>query len=168
MQEPWVRSLGQEDPLEKRMATHSNILSWRIPRREEPGRLQSMGLQRVRHDWAHTRKLSSNSCRAFFPNGDGRGSRGTSESMWCLILRKRKTYNKSFKLVLFSRERYDFALSFPSPTKKALWITSYFSVMFWCFVPKFWREQIEVLISIPSLMLVDNRGCLGGQVNMLS
>ena len=45
MQETWVRFLGQEDPLEKEMATHSNILAWRIPWTEEPGRLQSMGLQ---------------------------------------------------------------------------------------------------------------------------
>ena len=50
MQETWVRSLGQEDPLEKRMATHSSILTWRIPWTEEPGRPQSMGLQRVGHD----------------------------------------------------------------------------------------------------------------------
>ena len=42
-----VRSLGQEDPLEKEMATHSSILAWRIPWTEEPGGLQSMGLQRV-------------------------------------------------------------------------------------------------------------------------
>ena len=46
----WIRSLGWEDPLEKGMATHSSILAWRIPWTEEPGRLQSMGLQRVRHD----------------------------------------------------------------------------------------------------------------------
>ena len=45
MQETWVQSLGQEDPLEKGMATHSNILAWRIPWTEEPGRLQSIGLQ---------------------------------------------------------------------------------------------------------------------------
>ena len=50
MQETWVRSLGQEDPLEKEMATHSSILAWRIPWIMEPGRLQSMGSQRVRHD----------------------------------------------------------------------------------------------------------------------
>ena len=50
MQETWVRSLGQEDPLEKEMATHSSILAWRIPWAEEPGRLQSTGSQRVRHD----------------------------------------------------------------------------------------------------------------------
>ena len=50
MQETWVQSLGQEDPLEKGMATHSSILVWRIPWTEEPGRLQSMGLQRVGHD----------------------------------------------------------------------------------------------------------------------
>ena len=45
-----VRSLGQEDPLEKEMATHSSILAWRIPWTEEPGGLQSTGLQRVRHN----------------------------------------------------------------------------------------------------------------------
>ena len=45
-------SLGWEDPLEKEMVTHSSILAWRIPWTEEPGRLQSMGLQRVGHDWA--------------------------------------------------------------------------------------------------------------------
>ena len=46
-----VRSLGQKDPLEKEMTTHSGIPAWRIPRTEEPGGLQSMGLQRVGHDW---------------------------------------------------------------------------------------------------------------------
>ena len=49
MQETQVRSLGQEDPLEKEMATHSSILAWKIPWMEEPGRLQSMGSQRVGH-----------------------------------------------------------------------------------------------------------------------
>ena len=49
MQETQVRSLGWEDPLEKGMATHSSILAWEIPWTEEPGRLQSMGLQRVGH-----------------------------------------------------------------------------------------------------------------------
>ena len=50
MQETRVQSLGQEDLLEKEMATHSSILAWRIPWMEEPGRLQSMGSQRVGHD----------------------------------------------------------------------------------------------------------------------
>ena len=50
MQETRVLSLGQEDPLEKEMATHSSILAWRILWTEEPGSLQSMGSQRVRHD----------------------------------------------------------------------------------------------------------------------
>ena len=49
MQESWVRSLGWKDPLEKGTTTHSSILAWRIPWTEEPGRLQSMGFQRVRH-----------------------------------------------------------------------------------------------------------------------
>ena len=50
MQETQVRSLHWEDPLEKEMATHSNILAWRTPWTEEPGKLESMGLQRVRQD----------------------------------------------------------------------------------------------------------------------
>ena len=50
MQETWVRSLGWEDLLEKREATHSSILAWRIPRTEEPAGLQSFGSQRVGHD----------------------------------------------------------------------------------------------------------------------
>ena len=51
MRETWVRSLRQEDPLEKEMATHSSTLAWKIPWMEEPGRLQSVGSQRVGHDW---------------------------------------------------------------------------------------------------------------------
>ena len=50
MRETQVQSLGQEDPLEKEMVTHSSILAWKIPWTEEPGRLQSTGLQRVGHD----------------------------------------------------------------------------------------------------------------------
>ena len=50
MRETWVQSLGQEDPLEKEMATHSSTLDWKIPWMDKPGRLQSMGSQRVGHD----------------------------------------------------------------------------------------------------------------------
>ena len=50
IQETQVQSLGREDPLEKEMTTHSNILAWEIPWTEDPGRLQFMGLQTVRHD----------------------------------------------------------------------------------------------------------------------
>ena len=50
IQEMWVRSLGQEDPLEEGMATQSSVLTWRIPWTEEPSRLQSMGSQRVGHN----------------------------------------------------------------------------------------------------------------------
>ena len=46
----WVQALGQKDPLEEEMATHSNILAWEIPWKEEPGELQSTGSQRARHD----------------------------------------------------------------------------------------------------------------------
>ena len=50
VQETQVQSLGQEDPLEQELATHSSTLAWKIPRTEEPGGLQSMGSQRVRHN----------------------------------------------------------------------------------------------------------------------
>ena len=50
MQETWVQSLSWEDPLEEKMATHSSILAWKIPWTEEPGGLQPIGSQRVRHN----------------------------------------------------------------------------------------------------------------------
>ena len=50
MRETWVQTLDREDPLEKEMATHSSTLAWKIPWTEEPGRLQSTGSQKVRHD----------------------------------------------------------------------------------------------------------------------
>ena len=60
MQDTWVRSLGQEDPLEKEMAPHSSILARRIPRTEGPGGLESIGLQGVGHDWATNKKSQTN------------------------------------------------------------------------------------------------------------
>ena len=59
MQETWVWSLGQEDPLEKEMATHCSTVAWKIPWTEDPGRLQSMGSQRVRHNWATSLHFTS-------------------------------------------------------------------------------------------------------------
>ena len=53
LQETWVQSLGQEDPLEEEMAIHSSILAWRIPWTEGTSKLQSMGPQRLGHDWSH-------------------------------------------------------------------------------------------------------------------
>ena len=70
-----IWSLGQEDPLEKGMATHSSILAWIVPWTEEPGRLQSMGLQQVGHDWATSlslgyceKCLSEYLCTSFYLN----------------------------------------------------------------------------------------------------
>ena len=61
-QETRIQSLGWEDPLEEEMATHSSTLAWEIPRTEEPGGLQSMGSQRVRHDlWLKNKTLSTDS-----------------------------------------------------------------------------------------------------------
>ena len=65
MQETWVRFLGQEDPLEKGMATHSSILAWEIPQTEEPSGLQSTESQRVRYDLA-TEQQQQNHVRTAF------------------------------------------------------------------------------------------------------
>ena len=62
----WVRSLGWEDPLEKGMTTHSSILAWRIPWTEEPGGLQSVGSQRVRHGRSKLARTQVN----LFPGDD--------------------------------------------------------------------------------------------------
>ena len=59
-QEMQVQSLGQVDPLEKEMATHSNILAWKIPWTEESGGLQAQGSQRLGHNWGHTHTNSKN------------------------------------------------------------------------------------------------------------
>ena len=69
MQETWVQSLGQEDSLEKEMATHSSILAWRIQWTEEPGRLQSMGSQRVGHDWATSLHFTLRTVKIFTQKG---------------------------------------------------------------------------------------------------
>ena len=70
MRETQVQFLGREDPLEKEMATHYSILAWKIPWTEDPGRLQSMGSQRVRHDWVtslHFTLWSNYSTRMYLP-----------------------------------------------------------------------------------------------------
>ena len=78
MQETQIWSLGWEDPLEKDMATHSSILAWRIPWTEEPGRLQSMGLQRVGHNWACTHADTD----LPLGMGWGRGMRRAHQALW--------------------------------------------------------------------------------------
>ena len=60
MREIWVRSLSWKDPLEKEMATHSSTLAWKIPWTEEPGRLQSVGSQKVRHNGVTSLDFTSN------------------------------------------------------------------------------------------------------------
>ena len=68
MWETWVQSLGREDLLEKAMAPHSSTLAWKIPWTEEPSRLQSMGSQRVGHNWATSLSLSSLLMKTFLLN----------------------------------------------------------------------------------------------------
>ena len=72
MRETQVRALGREDPLEKEMATHSSTLACKIPWTEEPGRLQAMGSQRVRHDWvtSHGHKCNNLILEHFYHSKD--------------------------------------------------------------------------------------------------
>ena len=79
MQETWVRSPGWEDPLGKGTATYSSILVWRIPWTEEPGRLQSTGSQRVRHDWATEHSIAAQSSQVHGDRKQMRVSRDLGE-----------------------------------------------------------------------------------------
>ena len=79
-----VRFLGREDPLEKEMAIHSSTLAWKIPWMEEPDRLQSMGSQRVGHDWATSLSLSP-AKEVCYPTGTG--SRYPLQTHWIKIAR---------------------------------------------------------------------------------
>ena len=94
MWETRVQSLGWEDPLKKGMAIHSSILAWRIPWREEPGRPQSMGSQRVRHNWVINTFTSHKITSGFFKhiweicytsNKQKDKTRGPSEIVWILF-----------------------------------------------------------------------------------
>ena len=84
MQETWVWSLGQEDPLEKELATHSSMLAWEIPWTEEPGGLQSVGSQRVRNDLATKLQQSANEIYSLNIWGfaDGRLQLGLMQTVW--------------------------------------------------------------------------------------
>ena len=87
--ETWVRSLSQEDPLEKEMATHSSTLAWNIPWMEERNRLQSMGSQRVGHDWVtslyfrfpHSSAVTKSTCNAADPGSIPGLGRSTGEGI---------------------------------------------------------------------------------------
>ena len=83
MWETRVWSLGQEDPLEKEMATHSSTLAWKIPWMEERGRLQSMGSQRVGHDWTTSLSVTIfTKCRPPSWKTEGRRRRGQQRMRW--------------------------------------------------------------------------------------
>ena len=126
MQETWVQSLGQEDPVEKRMATHSSILAWRIPWTEEPGGLQAIGLQRAGHDWDFHFHMSRDSEWNKVPEDrgagiagmkNGSGSTSSGRKAWWLDV-KSVVCRKPFQVFLIKRsEALELTLpwtSFPS------------------------------------------------------
>ena len=84
MQDTQVQPLGQEDPLEEGMATHSSILAWRIPRTEEPGRLESIGSQRIRHHW---RNLTCTHAQAEALGMQASGARGLQSAGSVIVAR---------------------------------------------------------------------------------
>ena len=97
MQETWVQSLGQEDPLEKEMATHSSILAWRIPWTEEPGRPQSIRSQRGRHHWV-TEHVYTLDCPHFWylgKNMEGRVGASTQDAIMIIQVRSNGSLGQS-------------------------------------------------------------------------
>ena len=118
MPETWVRSLGQEDPLEKEMATHSSILAWRIPWMEEPGRLQSKGRKESTwlSDFTHSLTENAQNCQRICCS-----SQHPTTSPWPPFLRAHvltKAYNLQFSLCPF--ERYMYLLQFKNVLLKFL------------------------------------------------
>ena len=114
VQETWVRSLGQEDPLEKGSTTHSSILAWRIPWMEETGRLKSMGSQRVRHDWVTSAHRLSRTQSNYVQHSNKKGKMNSNlkkkNNLWLNILeswRRAGTSGKiwGFALIFFSTKQ---------------------------------------------------------------
>ena len=104
MKETCVRSLDQEDLLENEMATHSSILSWRIPWTEEPGRLQSMGLQRAGHNW------SDLTCMHAVPVGSV--TSGYGEACWKCLWKEPCERRITMKNILYPRINTAFSFFF--------------------------------------------------------
>ena len=85
IQETWVQSLGQEDPLEKGIATHSSILAWEIPWTEEPGKLESMGSPKESDTTEHLNNYNNFKMEMIWTSVDGRGGEGSpggGNSLW--------------------------------------------------------------------------------------
>ena len=100
MWENWVQSLGWEDPLEKEMAIHSSTIAWKIPWTEEPGRLQSMGSPRVRHDWATSLHLSKSCITVAEKLGEWLCRKEKSLNGKCLYKQKLTVVCTAFNLLL--------------------------------------------------------------------
>ena len=116
MRETWIQSLGWEDLLEKEMATHSSILAWKIPWMEDPVRLQSMGSQRVRHDWATLLSISLLGMESWV-EGIRREMPGVSVLVHqsCPTLWDPSVANQASLSMEFSRQEYWSRWPFPSP-----------------------------------------------------
>ena len=114
MRETWVWSLVREDPLEKEMATHSSIHAWKIPWTKEPGGLQSMGLQRVGHDWMTSLHFTS---------------RPSQEYMW------REGKLRKFNFLIFLK-LLDFCFTI------LCWSLPYITMVGWEMGRSFKREEI--------------------------
>ena len=112
MQEAWVRSLGQEDPLEKEMATHSSVLAWRIPGTGEPVGLPSMGSQRVGHDWSDVAAAAVYS-RQVVINVKGWNRQINMQMIVCLFETKVIYYSMYLVVIQERRNRHSIKISEP-------------------------------------------------------
>ena len=132
MRETWVQSLGREDPLEKQIATHSSILAWRIPWTEEPGGLQSMGSQRVGHDWGtniFSFHFHGHAGVMFPPGGKTAGQPGLDAGVeWMTVIDLQDPQRKKYLFLLYFLRLY-----FHCSVDPVCWIYLFI------FLNKFWE-----------------------------
>ena len=138
MLEIWLWSQGREDPLEKEMANHSSILAWRIPWTQESGRIQSMGSQRVGHDWANIDRIKPNKEMGTCLWGISEQLRDSSGRhslklfiiylalliciIWIKNIHLNKTYNQRKKRGVFAEGPFVPELTPTNNLKNELWI----------------------------------------------
>ena len=140
MEETWVQSLGWEDPLEKGMATHSSILAWRITMAVEPGRLQTMESQRVRHDWVTKHTLWGCTTQREAKSGRKRATTGDrTPSLVCMVMwSENESLNIMIKKQNGMRKRNRSGLFTPLSPERELR-----SVFIWCQFMVHWSRWLQ-------------------------
>ena len=163
VQEMWVRFLGQEDPLEKKIATHSRILAWRIQWIEEPGGLQSMGSQRVGHDWATKQQnIYIKWVRKLFPGILASGSDNNFRTPMILSV---EAFDTLYKCVLYEVVSLPESLGSNSRSLRQIFYLSLPNIYTWKHkIHKLWKIKHNVQLSSSDHKV--NFSCLREQRNL--